>query len=336
MDTEQELSGESREERMERYAGVEDDADEDEDEMEEIDEDYGRRVLAHILAQYHAQLAALSTISFEVFQEFLLATERAKPIPYHTLILSGEGWVKELRNGHPERIRTELAVHKHVFTKLLEELQEHGHTHSKHVTLEEQLAIFLYACVTGLSIRHLGERFQRSNSTISKYAFHLILCVTDSSLSRYFKKMLVIFSSPGIYTRYVRLPHANDPVHPSIQDNPKYYPFFKDAVGAIDGTHIACTPAAAERDAARNRKGFTSQNCLVCCDFNMNFTYVLSGWEGSMADASVYHDARTTDFTIPDGKYYLADAGYPNCRQLLIPYRGQRYHLAEWGRAQVR
>jgi len=125
MDTEQELSGESREERMERYAGVEDDADEDEDEMEEIDEDHGRRVLAHILAQYHAQLAALSTISFEVFQEFLLATERAKPIPYHTLILSGEGWVKELRNGHPERIRTELAVHKHVFTKLLEELQEH-------------------------------------------------------------------------------------------------------------------------------------------------------------------------------------------------------------------
>jgi hypothetical protein len=35
--------------------------------------------------------------------------------------------------------------------------------------LEEQLAIFLYACVTGLSVRHLGERFQRSNDTISKY-----------------------------------------------------------------------------------------------------------------------------------------------------------------------
>jgi hypothetical protein len=35
--------------------------------------------------------------------------------------------------------------------------------------LEEQLAIFLYACVTGLSVRHLGEHFQRSNDTISKY-----------------------------------------------------------------------------------------------------------------------------------------------------------------------
>ena len=108
MDAEQEISGESWEEMgMERYAGVEDDADGDDNdnEMEEIGEDHGRRVLAHILAQYHTQLAALLTISLEVFQEFLLATERAKPIPYHTSILSGEGWVKELCNGHPERIR---------------------------------------------------------------------------------------------------------------------------------------------------------------------------------------------------------------------------------------
>ena len=67
----------------------------------------------------------------------------------------------------------------------------------------------------------------------------------------------------------------------------------------------------------------------------MQFTYVLSGWEGSMADASIYHDARLSDLAIPDNKYYLADAGFPNCRQLLVPYRGQRYHLAEWGRAQT-
>jgi len=28
---------------------------------------------------------------------------------------------------------------------------------------------------------------------------------------------------------------------------------------------------------------------------------------------------------------YLADADFPHCDQLLIPYRGVRYHLAEWG-----
>ena len=39
--------------------------------------------------------------------------------PYHTSVLSGYGWVMEMLNGHPERIQTELGVHKHVFLKLL-------------------------------------------------------------------------------------------------------------------------------------------------------------------------------------------------------------------------
>ncbi|KIJ11764.1 hypothetical protein PAXINDRAFT_36559, partial [Paxillus involutus ATCC 200175] len=79
-------------------------------------------------------------------------------------------------------------------------------------------------CVTGLTIRHIGERFQRSNETISKY----------------FKKMLDAFSTPGIYTKYVHLPHASEPTPAKISNDPKYMPFFKDAIGAIDGTHIAC------------------------------------------------------------------------------------------------
>ena len=42
--------------------------------------------------------------------------------PYHTSILSGYAWVQELLHGHPERIRTELGVHKEVFNALIEEL----------------------------------------------------------------------------------------------------------------------------------------------------------------------------------------------------------------------
>lgn len=89
--------------------------------------------------------------------------------PYHTSILSGQGWVEELLHGHPNRIRTELGVSKEVFNALIFKLREMGHSETKYVSLEEQLAIFLYACVTGLTVRHLGERFQRSNATISKY-----------------------------------------------------------------------------------------------------------------------------------------------------------------------
>jgi hypothetical protein len=91
------------------------------------------------------------------------------PEPYHTSALSGEAWVIELLIGHPERIRCELGMHAHVFAKLISELRTLGYSDSKFVSLEEQLAIFLYASVTGLSIRHIGERFQRSNATISQY-----------------------------------------------------------------------------------------------------------------------------------------------------------------------
>ncbi|KAH7903665.1 hypothetical protein BJ138DRAFT_971427, partial [Hygrophoropsis aurantiaca] len=60
----------------------------------------------------------------------------------------------------------------------------HGYHGSRRITLEEQLAIFLYTCVTGLSTRHVGERFQHSSSTIAKY----------------FKLMLKFFSSYPFYT----------------------------------------------------------------------------------------------------------------------------------------
>ncbi|KAJ6472096.1 hypothetical protein C8R45DRAFT_757208, partial [Mycena sanguinolenta] len=77
-------------------------------------------------------------------------------------------------------------------------------------------------CVTGLSIRHLGERFQHSNETISKY----------------FRNVLFAIVSPGFYNAYVRLPSVNDPVPEPIGNNPKFFPFLKDVIGSMDGTHI--------------------------------------------------------------------------------------------------
>lgn len=106
------------------------------------------------------------TVSYEM----LCALDpRRAPEPYHTSALSGAAWVLELLLGHPKRIRTELGVSHHVFSMLIEELQSMGYTESKYVTLEEQVAIFLYMCVTGNTIRHAGERFQRSNETISRH-----------------------------------------------------------------------------------------------------------------------------------------------------------------------
>jgi len=79
--------------------------------------------------------------------------------PYHTSILTGLGWVNELLTGHPERIQCKLGVQHHVFHVLLSLLRDAGCHDSKFISLEEQLAIFLYASVTELSTQHLGEWF---------------------------------------------------------------------------------------------------------------------------------------------------------------------------------
>ena len=72
--------------------------------------------------------------------------------PWHTSMITGQMWVLELLAGHPECIHTQLGVHFHVFYAIIDELHALGYTDSKFVTLEEQLAIFLYCSVTSLTV----------------------------------------------------------------------------------------------------------------------------------------------------------------------------------------
>jgi hypothetical protein len=74
------------------------------------------------------------------------ATPRLNKIPYHTSMLTGEGWVLELLNGHPRRIQTELGVRRYVFRRLVSALQDAGLGRSRFISLEEKLAI-LYFCM---------------------------------------------------------------------------------------------------------------------------------------------------------------------------------------------
>ena len=110
-------------------------------------------------------ISIVITTASSLLQQLSEASTRE---PYHTSILTGEGWVLELLAGHPMRIRTELGVSHHCFSALITALRSMGFASTRNVSLEEQLLIFLYASVTGLSVRHLGERFQRSNATISR------------------------------------------------------------------------------------------------------------------------------------------------------------------------
>jgi hypothetical protein len=150
---------------------------------------------------------------------------------------------------------------------------------------------------------------------------------------RYFQKMVHIFSSPPFYPKYVYQPTASDPPPSYLRDNSKLWPFFKGCLGAIDGSHIHLACPSSMRAACCNRKGFLSQNCLFCCSFKLVFTFALTGWEGSASDARLWANAHRLH--IPDGCFLLADAGFLHCKELLVPYRGVRYHLAEHQQANL-
>ncbi|KAF7831249.1 protein ALP1-like [Senna tora] len=79
-------------------------------------------------------------------------------------------------------------------------------------------------------------------------------------------------------------------------------------------------------------KGEITTNVLGVCSHDGQFVYVLSGWEGSAANAWVLKDAieRDDGLKVVRDQYYLVDAGFANCRGFLAPYRGQRYHLNTW------
>ncbi|XP_068655806.1 uncharacterized protein [Aristolochia californica] len=82
-----------------------------------------------------------------------------------------------------------------------------------------------------------------------------------------------------------------------------------------------------------NRKGYLSQNVMAACTFDMQFTYVLAGWEGSATDSRVLKDELTcrNRLFVLEGKYYLVDADCENLPGFLAPYRGTWYHLEEFG-----
>lgn len=152
-------------------------------------------------------------------------------------------------------------------------------------------------------------------------------------------RILSALTSKKVYHAYVGLPPDDSPFPEFIlrkRTRRKFVPHFNGCLGALDGSHVPVHVPETLRPSYRNRKGEVSQNVLMACTMDMRIVYVLSGWEGSASDSRVFEDARNSDFRIPPGRYYLGDAGYANSDAVLVPYRGVRYHLKEWGNSSNR
>lgn len=76
-------------------------------------------------------------------------------------------------------------------------------------------------------------------------------------------------------------------------------------MGLIDGTLVPVTVPSKIADRFIGRKGGTMQNILAAARPNKQFTYVLAGWEGSVADFTILKSALS--LPTPHGLRVLQD-----------------------------
>ena len=169
------------------------------------------------------------------------------------------------------------------FLKLCEVLEERKLLiNAVHVSVREQVLMFLHILGHNVRFRAVGGRFFRSTWTVHNY-FHMVL---EAILK--------------LYPDFVNPPSSSTPS--KILNNSRFYPWFEDCIGALDGTHVRASVPIEDQDRHRNRKGVLSQNVLAAISFDdLKFSYVLAGWEGSAHDSKVLNDALSRGFCAPEG-----------------------------------
>ena len=154
-------------------------SDQEQEEQEQDQGDLGEQSRPNI-CDHHQELlkpmiGLLLLIAHPILIDAVHPCLQCNPTPYHTSALTGAEWVVELLNGHPEHIRNELGVHRSTFIILVKALKLAGIESSCHVSLEEQLGIYLYTMVMGLSCTHVGGWFQQLLDTITRWVWQHIL-----------------------------------------------------------------------------------------------------------------------------------------------------------------
>ncbi|OIW16053.1 hypothetical protein TanjilG_04588 [Lupinus angustifolius] len=229
------------------------------------------------------------------------------------LASDGVKFVDGVLNGENERCLENFRMDKHIFYKLCDTLQAKGLLHhTNRIKIEEQLAIFLFIIGHNLRTRAVQELFRYSGETISRHFNNVLNAIMSISLD--------LFQPPG------------SDVPSEISKDPRFYPYFKDCVGAVDGIYTPVTVGVDEQGPFRNKNGLLSQHTLAACSFDLRFHYVLAGWEGSATDSQVFNSAimRRNKLQVPEGKYYLVNNKYPNVPGFIAPYSVTPYHSKEF------
>ncbi|RZB42967.1 hypothetical protein D0Y65_053535, partial [Glycine soja] len=154
--------------------------------------------------------------------------------------MTGHCWVSEILNGHPICCYQMFRMKKLVFLELCDILEsKYNLKKTRNVSIYGKVGLFFYIETI---YRHL----------------HSVL------------EAVCMFAKDII-----------KPVDPSFRDtldeilkDARYRPYFRDCIGAIDGTHIrVCVPSHLQ-GVYSGRKGYTTTNVMIVCDFSMCFTFV--------------------------------------------------------------
>jgi len=278
--------------------------------------DFDKNEISNILPLSAIAIQGISALS--TFENKIDKCDQFKSrIPRHNSALSGQQYTAELLSS-TSGIRISECLHMTlaVFTSICTQIRARDVLYdTQYTTVDHQLHMFLFITTSRAANRGAQECFQHSPETVS----------------RIFK--LVLNTINILAADYIQTPSARtidlDIVYTKIRNNPKFFPFFCNYLGAIDGSLIPVKVAPMDASSHRTRKGFTAQNIFIVCSFDCTIQCSLAGWKGSAHDNTVLADAIAKEFRVPTGKYYLADPGYAITPQFLTPYCGVRYHLRQ-------
>ena len=126
----------------------------------------------------------------------------------------------------------------------------YGLTSTIHVSSIESLAMFLWIVGGPQAFAQAEDKFTRSLWTVHT-KFHEVLNCLHKLAKNNIKVRDPTFSTE----------------HERIKED-RFWPYFKGAIGAIDGSHVKVEVPAEEAVNHTCRHGYTSQNILAICDFD--------------------------------------------------------------------
>ncbi|GLT38205.1 hypothetical protein SLA2020_124690 [Shorea laevis] len=172
-------------------------------------------------------------------------------------------------------------MNRAAFNRLCDLLLTEGKLkNSGSVLVKEQVAMFLYILGHDKKNRVIKLNFIQSGESVSRHFNKVLNVVIRCSES--------LTSMPELV-----LERCTD----------EKWKWFKNCLGALDGTHIEVRVPLIDKPRYQNRKGDIATNVLSVCSRNLQFVFVLPRWEGSASNSRVFRNAiaRENGLRIPVG-----------------------------------